>query len=51
MLVNHTDTVVDGLARVIDGNLAAVNFDPALIRLIKAEKNVHQGCLSGAVFT
>lgn len=50
MLMDHADAVFDGLAGIVDGDLAAVDFDPALIRLIEAEENVHQSRLAGPVF-
>ena len=50
MLVHHADAEVVGVVRVLDLDLLAVLFDDALLRLVQAEQNTHQGGFSGAVF-
>ena len=50
VLVHHADAQVVGVVRIVDLNFFAVLFDGALFRLIKAEKNAHQGGFPGPVF-
>ena len=49
MLVHHADAVGDGSVRVIDGDWLAADGNLALVRLVQAVDDVHQGALAGAV--
>ena len=51
VLVHHADAQVVGVVGVLDGDLLAVLFDNALLRLVKAEEHAHQRGFACAVFT
>ena len=49
VLVHHADAAGDGVAGVAEGDLLAVDGDGALVRLLHAVEDLHQGGLAGAV--
>ena len=51
VLVHHADAERGGVVRVLDGHDLAIFLDDALLRLVKAEQNRHQGRFARAVFT
>ena len=51
LLVDHGDAVLQRLLRVFEVNFLTVQDDGALLLGIDAEQTLHQGGLSGAVFT
>ncbi len=50
MLVDHADTKVVCIVGVIDLDFLAVFLDDALLRLVQAKQNAHEGGFAGAVF-
>jgi hypothetical protein len=51
MLMNHTDTQVDGILGGMDDSLFALQIDASGVRLVNARKHVHQRGFARAVFT
>jgi hypothetical protein len=49
VLVHHADAAGDGVARVVEDGLLAVDRDGALVRLLHAVEDLHEGGLAGAV--
>ena len=49
MLVNHANSESNGFSGGLDLDLLAADEDLAAVRLMKPIKDVHQGCLAGAV--
>ena len=49
VLVHHADAAGDGVGRGREGDLLAVDRDGALVRLLHAVEDLHQGRLAGAV--
>ncbi|BFP52681.1 hypothetical protein SCMC78_24880 [Streptomyces sp. CMC78] len=49
--MHHADAALDGVARVGERDLLAVDRDGALVRLLHAVEDLHQGGLAGAVLT
>lgn len=49
VLVHHADTAGDGVAGAVEGDLLPVDGDGALVRLLHAVEDLHQGRLAGAV--
>ena len=51
MLVNHADSQGVGVQRPFDLYFLSLHPDHALLRLVKAEQNAHQGGFACAVFS
>lgn len=51
VLVHHADAAGDGVAGAGEGDLLPVDGDGALVRLLHAVEDLHQGRLAGAVLT
>ncbi len=51
VLVHHADAAGDGVTRVVEGDLLPVDGDGALVRLLHAVEDLHQGRLAGTVLT
>lgn len=49
VLVHHADAAGDGVGRAVEGDLGAVDGDGALVRLLHAVQDLHQGRLAGTV--
>ncbi|GAA0305552.1 hypothetical protein GCM10010302_50260 [Streptomyces polychromogenes] len=49
--MDHADAAGDGLAGVVEGDLLPVDGDGALVRLLHAVEDLHQGRLAGTVLT
>ncbi|GGX67946.1 hypothetical protein GCM10010510_10490 [Streptomyces anandii JCM 4720] len=49
VLVDHADAAGDGVGGAAEGDLLAVDRDGALVRLLHAVEDLHQGRLAGAV--
>ncbi|GHI55743.1 hypothetical protein Srubr_55890 [Streptomyces rubradiris] len=47
--MHHADAAGDGVAGVVQDDLLAVDRDGALVRLLHAVEDLHQGGLAGAV--
>ena len=50
MLEHHADAVIDGFARIGEGDGAPLKAQFAAIGLLDAEQDLHQRGLAGAVF-
>ncbi|GHE13072.1 hypothetical protein GCM10010339_78810 [Streptomyces alanosinicus] len=49
--MHHADAAGDGVAGVVQDDLLAGHRDGALVRLLHAVEDLHQGRLAGAVLT
>ncbi|GGN90878.1 hypothetical protein GCM10011579_087200 [Streptomyces albiflavescens] len=49
--MHHADTARDGVGGGVEGDPLAVHRDGALVRLLHAVKDLHQGGLAGTVLT
>jgi hypothetical protein len=49
MLEHHADAAIDGLARIGEADQFAIQPDFALVGMLDAEQDLHQGGFAGAV--